>query len=58
MPISRILGKQRPPGHTEETAMHPTIIRYLAQVRVADLLQHAQRDTQVRVARGLGRRQR
>jgi hypothetical protein len=25
MSISRILGRHRPPGHTEETAMHPTI---------------------------------
>jgi hypothetical protein len=44
MLIGRILGKQRPPNHTEETAMHPTIIYYLAQARMADL-RHSRRRT-------------
>jgi NTE family protein len=50
MSISRILGKQRPPRPTEETAMHPTISYQLAQARTADLRQHAQRDTLARAA--------
>ena len=39
MPISRILGRHRPPGRTEETAMHPTLSYHLAQARTADLRQ-------------------
>jgi NTE family protein len=33
MSISRILGRHRPPGHTEETAMHHAISHQLAQAR-------------------------
>ena len=33
------------PGHTEETMMHHIISYYLAQARIADLRQHAERDT-------------
>ena len=45
----------RPPGHTEQTAMHPTISYYLAQVRIAGLVRHAQRDALARLARRIGR---
>jgi hypothetical protein len=41
----------RPPGHTEQTAMHPTISYYLAQARMAGLGRHAQRDAVARLAR-------
>jgi hypothetical protein len=51
MPISRILGRHRPPGRTEETAMHPTLSYHLAQVRTADLRHRARRDTLARAAR-------
>ena len=51
MPISRILGRHRPPGRTEETAMHPTLSYHLAQARTADLRHRAQRDTLARAAR-------
>jgi NTE family protein len=51
MPISRILGKHRPPGHTEEIAVHHTISYQLAQARIAGLRQRAQRDAQARAAR-------
>jgi hypothetical protein len=51
MSISRILGRHRPPGHTEETAMHPTISYQLARARIADLRHHAQGDTLARAAR-------
>jgi hypothetical protein len=54
MLISRILRKQRPASHTEETAMHPTISYYLAQARIADLHQHAQQDTLARAASRTG----
>jgi hypothetical protein len=33
----------RPPGHTGQTAMHPTISYYLTQARAAGLGRHAQR---------------
>ena len=46
----------RPPGHTEQTAMHPTISYYLAQARIAGLVRHAQRDALARLARRIGRR--
>ena len=46
----------RPPGHTEQTAMHPTISYYLAQARMAGLDRHAQRDALARLARRIGRR--
>ena len=51
MPISRILGRHRPPGRTEETAMHPALSYHLIQARTADLRQRAQRDTLARAAR-------
>ena len=50
MLVSRILGRHRPPGHTEETAVHDTISYYLAQARIAGLRQHAQRDALARAA--------
>ena len=56
MSISRILGRHRPPGHTEDAAMYHTISYQLAQARVADLRHHAHRDTLARAARGPGRR--
>jgi hypothetical protein len=46
----------RPPGHTEETAMHPTISYYLAQARMAGLGRHAQREALARLTRRIGRR--
>jgi NTE family protein len=51
MSISRILGGRRPPGHTEETAMHHAISCQLAQARLADLRQYAQQGTTARAAR-------
>jgi NTE family protein len=51
MSISRVLGRHRSPGRTEETAMHPTISYQLAQGRVAGLCQHAQENTMARAAR-------
>jgi hypothetical protein len=45
----------RPPGHTEQTAMHPTISYYLAQARVAAPGRHAQRDALARLARRAGK---
>jgi hypothetical protein len=33
MSIGRVLEDTRPPGHTEETAMHPTVSYCLAQAR-------------------------
>jgi DNA-binding NarL/FixJ family response regulator len=41
-----------PPDRTEETAMHPTISYRLAQARIADLRQHAQRAALARAVRG------
>ena len=41
----------RPPGHTAQTAMHPTISYYLAQARMAGLGRHAHRDALARLAR-------
>jgi hypothetical protein len=52
--ISRIPAKQRPPSHTEETTIYPTISSYLAQTCTADLRHDAQPDTMARAARGLG----
>jgi hypothetical protein len=46
----------RLPGHTEQTAMHPTIGYYLAQARMAGLGRHAQRDALARLASRTGRR--
>jgi len=46
-----LLGRCRPPGHIEETAMHPTISYQLAHARIADLRRHAQRGTLARAAR-------
>jgi hypothetical protein len=46
----------RPPGHTEQTAMHPIISYYLAQARMAGPGRHAQRDALARLARRIGRR--
>src|SRR5215471_5506696 len=43
MSMSRILGRHRPPGHTEETAMHHVISHQLAQARIAGLRQYARR---------------
>jgi hypothetical protein len=51
MSIGHILGRPRPPGHTEETTMPPTLSYELAQARAADLRLHAQRDTAARAAR-------
>ena len=51
MPVNRILGSHRPPGHTEETAVHHAISCLLAQAHIADLRQRAQRNTLARAAR-------
>ena len=37
MSIIRILGKHRPPGHAEETAVHHTISYHLSQAHTAHL---------------------
>ena len=49
--ISRVLGRYRPPGRTEETAMHPTVSYYLVQIRAAGLRHRAKRDTAAGAAR-------
>ena len=58
VPISQILGKHRPPGHTEETAMHHSISYHMAQARIARLRHHAQRDALAGTTRRLGQRHR
>jgi NTE family protein len=51
MSISRILGRHRPAGHTEEIAVHYAISYHLAQARIADLRRHAQQDILARAVR-------
>lgn len=54
MSLSRVLGRHRPQGRTEETALHPTISYCLAQARAADLRGQAQRAILARAARRAG----
>ena len=51
MSISRVLGRYRSPGRTEEIAMHPTISYHMARAGIADLRRRAQRETLARAAR-------
>ena len=54
MSLSRVLGRHRPQGRTEETALHPTISYCLTQARAADLHRQAQRAVLARAARRAG----